>query len=674
MSAVLFTYPHYETRTKDESIYTPTLREALPLHKPVHFFRAQQGPVGVPMWMPDYNYATSLYGEGTFDKYAKWYSREAVFMDTCFERQGCYGIRLATDDAAYANIVIYCQVTTKALTQYEKDEYGNFILDTDGNKVPKLDASNNPITEPGYSLKWTASTIAQDVDPTFISVQTVSQPDGSTVQTFPIMAVRALYPGEYGDSLAFSLNFDPQKQDSSQMARVNSLMYTFTPLSKDYSEDTISPIRNIVNDPTIQISMKSSCIDKDLNKDYGVASVFYKQYWSQLYQQSKLPYSIHVYSNYFEAICTSVQAVETNHPVDDPFLLDIMTGRLASGEYLDHVVIEDDPADPNQIIISKNFIIYLKEGSDGDISDDAIEELMRQYLKAEVYPEIIDQARYPITHLYDTGYSLETKTSMIEFLGVRDDVKVVLSTQNVNNKSNTKDEDLSVGEALHSSALLQPESTVWGTECCRAEIYQQTANLADTTRYTGKLPFTLDILGKRCLTQSKTYMDGMPKGLPQSGVTIFDINTVNWVPYTPEHKQLAWDTGLNWAQYYDRKHIHYADMRTVYRYDTSVLTSAIFTDVLIYTKQIIRYNWAYHAGRELPPAQMFVLATKTTLADLQAMLNGIYGCSVRFYQTDEEADIGYIIHCECKLIGNPVDRIWVTDILCYRNGYNLEAA
>jgi len=675
-TSIFYTYPHYETRVKDLSIYTPTYRAALPLHQPLFFMRMQQGPIGVPMWYSDYNYCLSLAGQGTMDKYSQYYSREAVFMQTCFDRQGCWGVRLATKDAAFSSVVLSCTVTTQLITQYEKDNFGNFVLDTNGNKIPLLDANNQPVQQPGYSLRWTATPIAQDQNPTTIPVLTVQLADGSQVQTFPIMAFQALYPGLYGDGLAFTMNYDANNLDPTQVARLSSLLYTFAPMAKDYNADTVSPIRTVVGEPSLLVSMKSSALDPNFNQDFAAAAQLQTQYWDPYALMSDLPYSVHIYSNYFQSISNAVLAVEPNLGITDPFMLDIFTGRDQNNLYLDHVQIVNDPTDPTNVVINQNYLIYLQGGSDGAIDDATIEDLTRQYLTENIYPQIVDEARYPFTHLYDTGVTLATKTAMIEFLGVRDDVKVVLSTQDcaTSQVMNTMDEDLSVGESLHSSALLQPESMLWGTQCCRAEIYQQVGILNDTTRYAGMLPFTLDICSKRTLFQSKTYMDGMPKGLPDSAVTMFDVASVNWYPYDPTQKQLAWDTGLNWTQYYDSKRIHYADLRTVYAYDTSVLSSAIYTDVIIYAKQIIRQNWAFHAGRELPFAQLAALATKTTLLDMQAMLNGIYGVAIRFYQTEEEANIGYITHCECKLIGNPSDRIWITDILCYRDGYNMGAS
>ena len=52
--AKTYTYPHWETSVIDKSIYTPLVREQLPLFLPIFFMRCQQGPVGVPVYVTSY--------------------------------------------------------------------------------------------------------------------------------------------------------------------------------------------------------------------------------------------------------------------------------------------------------------------------------------------------------------------------------------------------------------------------------------------------------------------------------------------------------------------------------------------------------------------------------------------------------------------------------------------
>jgi hypothetical protein len=111
-------------------------------------------------------------------------------------------------------------------------------------------------------------------------------------------------------------------------------------------------------------------------------------------------------------------------------------------------------------------------------------------------------------------------------------------------------------------------------------------------------------------------------------------------------------------------------MRTVYRYDTSVLSSAAFSDAVVYTKHIARYNWSKYAGIELEFNVFKNKAISDLSTDLTYMLNGMYGCSVDFTQSEEEAKIGYISHAIITLVGHPQQRVWKIDIECNRSGYD----
>lgn len=672
----MWTFPHYEVRVEDLSIYTPLYREQLPLHRPIFFMRCQQGPIGVPVWCSDYNYAVRVFGRGTFDKYTKWYSREAVYLRYAFNRQGAFIVRLADSTAKYASAVIECHVTEVEVPLWQRDEYGNFLEDSDGNRIP-VEGPGGPGTQAttiGYKLAWKKRVLAPDESPNTITPNTiVSEVGGTTTTIYPILALKALYPGEYGNTNGFKLYYDPERVEKAMVSSIESLVYQFASVAKTYGQDTVSPIRTTFGDVSTYVSLKDKAIDKRLEKDVAMKSVLQNLYYDKYSQTTNLAHTTKVYSEYVELIGSKIAETEVvANPTasSNPWLYNIFDATNADGIPLYSAIIDDVVAS-DTVVFNPNYIIYLDGGSDGDISDSAIETLTRQYLSDLVYGEIIDSARYPFTHIYDTGVTLPTKKAFIEFLGVRDDYKVILATQDCSREvMNTKDEDMSIGASLHAACVLQPESMVFGTEVCRAEIYQQAGHLNDQTIYEGFLPATIDALIKRCRWQSREFIEGMPKGLPHSGVTIF--RDWNWTPYMPAHKQANWDIGLNYFQYYDMTRIHYPDIRSVYRYDTSVLSSAIFTDVIVYTKHIVRFNWARLSGVELPFARLADKAKNNVLNDMTLMLNGMYGVEVRFYQTEEEAKIGYIAHGEIKLTGYAPNRVWIVDVKCYRDGYTPE--
>lgn len=673
----LWTFPHYQTQVEDKSIYEPIFRENLPLHRPVWFMRAESGPVGIPVWCNDINFARKLYGRGTFDKNTIYHSKESIFAKEVFSRQGTFIVRLASSDAKISSLVLEAHVEEKEVPQWERDEYGNFKLDHQGDKVPEKDSGGvDQLKKPGHLITWQVRALEDNETLKGLTVKTLSGVGvgGGDKKVYPIMAIQGLYPGAANNNVGFKFYFDPEMVEAAMVKSIGALTYVFQPVQKTYQQDTVTPLRTIFGNPLIYCSLKDKSIDTRLDKDISFRAAITEQYWDNYNKVSNLPFAAHVYSNFVKDLSAAVGAKEkdANNAADETgWQLNLLSGTNLDNNPLYTVEIGTTAGNPNAVSLNKNYIMYLKGGDDGDISDTSIEALTRQYLMDDVYPDFDDSARYPITHLYDTGVTLNTKKAMIEFLGRRDDVKVILSTQDCSrDRMNTKDEDDSVGASLHAACLLQPESQIMGTEVCRAEIYQQAGYLVDVTITDQYVPFTLDALRKRTRWQSRDFIEGMPKGLPYSEVSMF--REWNWTPSKPTHKQRSWDRGLNYAQYYDMSRIHYPDMRSVYRYDTSVLSSAIFTDAVVYTKHIVRYNWAVLSGIEVPFARLQEQATKNVTEDMIQMLNNMYGVEVEFYQTEEEAKIGYIAHGRIKLIGYAPNRVWLVDIQCYRDGYNPE--
>ena len=660
--AKVYTYPHWEINVIDKSIYTALDREQLPLFRPIFFMRTQQGPAGVPVWVNTTNEFTTTFGEGTLDSTTKYFSRDALYLTNLFVRQGAFIVRMVDSTAAKGTLVLELKVASKQVTQYKRDDEGQFILDEDGEKIPLTDDTGATITEPGIELKW--QTRALKEDETIATIKTVTTGEGEgSYTTYPILALQATSVGEYANDVGVKFFVDLANMDETLAANVGSLPYTFGAVKKTYGQDTVSAIMDNLQNET------DTFVIKENQQDTRTArNVSFKEVIENYYDDGDLPFEMHLYTENVKEVGELVQAAEDEDTITDPYLVNLTEPFDIDDVPYAHVVMsEDDDA----VTLNDSRILYMQGGADGELSDEATETLTRQYLKDKVYPDLLDQPRYPFTAIVDTGVSLQTKYAYIDFLGEHDAFKVILSTQDCSlGRLNTKAEDLSTGAALYARALLQPECVIKGTECCRAEIYQQAGYLADST-YTGIVPSTLDIMNKKSLYQSTGQITGVPAGLPRSEITIF--KTYNWVPCDADHKQRSWDSGLNYFQHYDMTGVHWPAMRTVYRYDTSVLSSANYTDAVVFTKHIARYNWSKFAGVELEFADFKTQAEEAVSADLAYMLNGRYNYEVEFSQSTEEANIGYISHCTIKLWGNPQQRVWKIDIECRRSGYTSES-
>ena len=663
--AKVYTHPHWETNVIDYSTYNALVRETLPLFRPIFFMRAQSGPVGIPVFCSTYNNAVSVFGEGTFEENTEYFSREALYLNRLFARQGAFIVRLASEEAKVGSVVLELQVKNTQVTQYERDTYGQYSLDPDTlERIPLKDASTGAeVTEEGLELKWIVREMADGE--TLANLKPTSYGTGANAYTiYPMIAAKATSVGAYSNDTGFKFFFDGDNLDDTMATNLGSIPYMFGAVKKTYGQDTVSPIRSNFQNIFEGFVAKENQTDERTARNVSFDDVISNYY------TNVLPWDIKVFSENFKIVGELVQLVEPDVESiqADPYLVNLTDNYDMYGLPMPHVVFSEDS---DSVMLDNSRIIYLQGGKNGDISDESIEELTRQYLKDDIYPEIYEQPRYPFTHIIDTGVAIETKKAFIQFLGKHDAHKVVLSTQNANlGRWNTKNEDQSTGSALFSACLLQPESIVYGTECCRAEIYQQCGHLADST-YRGIIPSTLDVMLKKSRFQSTQSIMGHAAGLPLSEITIF--KDWNWTPCDPDHRQRVWDSGLNYFQFYDMTSIHWPAMRTVYRYDTSVLTSTLFTDVVVYTKHIARYNWSRFAGVEWEFSVLAAKATDAVNNDLRVMLNGLYNFSVNFYQTEEEAKIGYISHARIQLWGNPQQRVWVIDIECYRNGYDMSA-
>lgn len=328
---------------------------------------------------------------------------------------------------------------------------------------------------------------------------------------------------------------------------------------------------------------------------------------------------------------------------------------------------------------------YACNGKDGSLTDWDHEANIRSFYGLTYQYEdtwnpknIVDRGHYPFNTIFDTGYTLETKKALCDFLVTREDVKVVLSTQSCNKYINpangnvmqpvlnTMAQDESIGTALQSRVQLMRESIIKGTACCRATIFAHAGHLFGT--YKGIVPMTLWSAIKGSEHYNTTSMSGTVKGWPNSHVDIF--KDLNWVAPDEESHERHWNLGINYVQYYDMDNLHFPSIRTVYKYDTSVLLDDEFTDAIVFTKQAARDSWATYTGMDSPQAEYESLIVSDLTARLHRIFNGRYTFTVEAYQTAEEARRGYVQHIAITIYAPAVKRVWLVDVICRRENFN----
>lgn len=711
-------YPHYEINVIDESIFTPVVSEFLPLHRPVYPMKTQRGPVGVPQWCPSIVEARRIFGEETFNEYSTYFSKDALFLNTTFPRNGAFIVRLA-DDATADNAWCILEVGAAAadVIQYQKDADGNRILDANGDPVPEDDGAGGDLTESGLELTWrirTTLNTGEDFD-NLVPYTVAGPPD---VTWYPWMTFKASTPGAWGNDAAFQLWYDDAENEIGKVDRAGALYFNFAPTMKEASGSGVDPIIDKYNNTFSSGVLKPDVIDESIAMRVSIGDILSNAYDPD--SNKELPYTIKVYSSSIEALGEAIIAVEVNRTdmLDDGWYVNPVSLVDIDNKPYDHVVLSG-----TSLELVKDVNNYLASGVDGNITDPSIETLFVDFLELTMNPDIVDEARYPFTHLIDTGWTLQGgKYAMCDFLATRQDVKVVLSTQTTADigteytvvdtgavAGEIDDEDLigrkfsnvagevftgtdantpafigqtvtvhdvaayndeatdnSVGAALRARALLIPESIIKGTGCCRASIFQQAGQLATGT-YKGIVPATIWYAYKLADYHNTDRMSQAPEGLPNSRVDFF--KSWNWAPSSDDQKRRSWDGGLNYFQYADRNKIHYASLHSVYVHDTSVLAIDDYTNAIVYTKHAMRLSWAKHTGLTLPASDLQALIQKDLSGRVRTIYNSRYNFTLSVYQTDQEQQLGYVDHVRLELVSPANHRVWAADLVAQREGF-----
>ena len=658
-------YPHYRINVEDRSIFEPVVLDVLPIHRPVYPMKTQKGPIGVPVWCPTIAEARKVFGAETFNVLnSDYYSQSSEFLNQTFISNGAFIVRLADSAATTAFSILEVSTVPVEVPQYDKDGFGNRVLDGNGDPIPSVDGDTNPIVETGLELVWTTrSVLANDEDFDNLQITTVDNA-GDITTTYPIMAFKANSSGAWGNDSGYKIYFDIDDNEIDAVDRVDSIYINIAPIVKEFNASTVDPVRDKYSNVFNSFVFKPDTIDESVARRVSFKDVMEDAYDGD----NPLPYTIDTYPDNIRILGESIAVVEVNRTAEitSGWLANPFSLRDLEAKPYDHVVFG-----AGGTVMSSDVVQYLSTGDDGDTSDTAIEALYRNFLELDINPDIVDRARFPFTHLIDTGWGIETKYAMCDFLAVRDDVKVVVSTQRCTDVDglavyNDAAEDESVGSALRGRALLIPESIIKGTEAFRAIIFTQAGKPHGL--YNQMIPAgTYWYAIKLALHHNKSYMDGAPEGLPNSEVD--QLKEFNWTPSAESQRERTWNTGLNYFQHYSMNELHYAALRSIYRYDTSVLTTDDFGNCLIYTMHEIRQSWAVFAGVTRSAGVLHDQIVEDLTIRLDRLVNGRYPFEVTAYQTKEEKQLGYQHHVRVSYTAPGQNRVWDVDIICNRENF-----
>ena len=643
----LNTFPNTYINVQAEPVNLVPDPAIVPIHLPLFISFADKGPLNTPI-LGGANALTTRFGSSMLNERSSFFTHQSVFFKRALPFQQCYFVRVADPAATAASLALFVTATPGNITQYQRTSSGALIL-TNGQPTPQLQSDGiTPVTQPGITLTYSVRELASTE--TISTLQTTTTTvTGGTATTYPLMAFTTDV-GSYGNKTGFRLFYNTA-YDASAVTNTASMLYSFQPVVLNSTTNIETPVYDIYNSQTQTFSFKPGAYDATTATYYPLTDVITNDFQNL----PGLPYNFYVYGANVGTLGQSILAVSPELGAIDPYLIDIFTAVDANGNPYEHLVVDGTGA----TILNANVVNYLVGGNDGSQSNTMFESLVVNFTAGTANPAIADKFRYPLTHFYDSGFSLTNKEAIAAFYGLRDDIKITWSTQDVSLPANTAAQDQSTGSALRAMLLLTPESIDFGTQFCRADIYQQCGKLSDTQIWNNIVPATIDRMLKRCLYCGGDSVKGEPKGRPNSEVTIFNIDSLNWTAATDQQKQLSVNTGLNYIQYADTATLFYPDLYSVYPIDTSLLSSDTFVDyTTVYLKHIINTEWTNFAGRDDPPQTLYTAIQKAIDGRANYVFSNRIKTSTVVSQTAVDTALGYQTTVTTTVTGNMPNRVW----------------
>jgi hypothetical protein len=613
---------------QDISIRPPVVDSpGLPTHLPKVYLYTEWGPTGA--LHVNGAHRTSVYGTNSFDL-RKQYANHATVLSNIIEANGGSQMieRLVPDDAGpKANFLLSLDIVADDIPQYQRNVDGTYSRNNvTGALIPLTTAGQGgtqvPVTKRGYKAKWSVSTVATRTAAVQVGQAAVSQGNltatGSvpaTSQRYPIMEFEASCYGQYGNSAGIRLWAPTQKSsdavNADLLGDVKAYPFRLAVVRRPTPSTSPKIVASQGGDQYLEFTLKPGAIYSRTDQQVHIGDMFPDAYRDLEGLTAPKNYGdfgvLNIYQGNIEAVLNMVFGAElavTNAAAPDfrpgstdAYLFNLLSGQHSSSEpyytYLLNTTAND------AVTLSDTTNLYAKSGSDGTMTiaafDLAVAGAMGAY--ADIDSPYMDDAVYPESILYDSGFSLETKRELCKFISLRKDSAVVLSTYTAGGPELTRAQEHSIGVVLQSYLQLYAESDYFGTSTRRGAIVSRYGELVNSP-WKGKLPLTLEWAA--IFTKMMGAADGVWKSQyladqwPNTKINLFkNINETNM---PAPARNADWSVGINWVQAYDELSLFFPAMRAVCDDDTSIFTSFVTTMCAVELQKVGQRVWRDFTG------------------------------------------------------------------------------
>ncbi len=680
---------------KDVSRRAP-VREAeqVPTHLPHVFLFAEKGPLE-PTLAVGGGFQT-LYGAKTLNPRYGYYNHQSELTSIVNGKgNACFVQRVLPLDAGpKSRILLSLDIVEDQIQQYQRNPDGSYQLDQDGNKIAVVGA-NAKIA--GTRAKWVLNDLGAGAGDPFgeVASKAGSLTSASEAQStsYPILEFEANFFGAYGNNLGVrltaptSLSSAPVNTDL--ISAVKSYIYRLALVSRTDASSTVNVTETLSGDQSIDFTFKTGAVDPVTDTEIALDDQFLASYQDTDSQGVTPVYGpfgrVKVYQDNLETILTLVGGLEAPLGLLHEATMD------ATSEWL-HVVnlvngtdefgvpyysFELEGPANGGIRFSDSTAVWATGGSDGTMNfetfDTLVANVMSNYDTSSF--DLVDDAKYPFSFYYDSGFSLDTKLALLSPLGFRKDVAVILSTQDASQPLNSGSQESSIAISLKNAARLYPESEINGTMVCRALVIGHAGELLNS-KYKGvgnykHLPFTLEFASK-----AADYM-GAGTGI-WNAAAAFDMPSNNQLTLFKNSnitlKSVSarindWKNGLVWAQNYDMRSVFWPAIQTVYDDDTSVLNSFFNMAIAVDLEKVAQrvYRDLVGISGKMTKAQ-FIMRSNQLISDrVEGRYDGRVTVQPDTYFTAADEQRGYSWRTDIHMYGESMRTVGTYTVVAHRS-------
>lgn len=534
-------------------------------------------------------------------------------------------------------------------------------------------------------------------------------PGVSTLSTiYPIFEVKASQLGSWYNLTGFSIeSLFGSSATEDIIEKKKHLPYNFYLYTKDDEASTGKSIKNVNGDTYSSFTFENKSINPITEAQNGFEYTVKNLLFNESDVTKSVIYrffeNVHFYRKNYVALTDKIGALEAPLVSTTPLtykdgiqasnftwydyteesdintafgLMNPMTCKTTKQAPLQTAVLDTDAPTHEvdgfeEVAIGSNAPIYLKNGEDGTMTEEVFEQLVREDLDNYLDEDHIyqDLGLSYETHLYDSGFELETKKKLGQFISLRKDTVLNASTvmYSDRDKNRTIEEQRNFANILLSGARMYPESTEYGTSCMRFSTNMGNGQYEDKDyRY----PATFDLAVKTAkLMGGKEQKFNMTELFDCGSKAI--VNTISdvypqFIP--PSIKNSLRKSGVNyWESGGSVNEFFYPALQTVYSDKTSIANSYINVLCVAVCERIAWSVWRALTGDTRSSVAQFAERGRSIAAE---KITGVFGNFVtvvpEFTVTTADQQRGYTWHLVYKIYGNVSKRVQVYSTKLYR--------